>query len=112
MSASSARSIWVRRLRWRHSRRSVPTGWVCMAGTIPARRSRSSTTEVKRLRRLELTGSYNQPPGRISMKKLLAMIVAAAFASTAFAQKDVTDKKGGTVTDKKGEAVHTKDVKE
>jgi hypothetical protein len=47
------------------------------------------------------------------MKKLLAMIVAAAFASTAFAQsKDVTDKKGGTVTDKKGGAVTTKDVKE
>jgi hypothetical protein len=47
------------------------------------------------------------------MKKLLAMLVAAAFASTAFAQsKDVTDKKGGTVTDKKGMAVTTKDIKE
>ena len=47
------------------------------------------------------------------MKKLVAMIVAAAFASVAFAQsKDVTDKKGSTVTDKKGGAVTTKDVKE
>ena len=45
------------------------------------------------------------------MKKLLAVIVAAAFASTTFAQpKDVTDKKGGTVTDKKGEAVTTKET--
>ena len=47
------------------------------------------------------------------MKKVLAMIVAAAFASAVFAQaKDVTDKKGGTVTDKKGGAVTTKDVKD
>lgn len=46
------------------------------------------------------------------MKKLLAIIVAAAFASTALAQKDVTDKKGGTVTDKKGAAVTTKAMKE
>jgi Ni/Co efflux regulator RcnB len=48
------------------------------------------------------------------MKKLLAVIVAAAFASVAFAQsKDVTDKKGSTVTDKKGSSnVTTKDVKE
>lgn len=47
------------------------------------------------------------------MKKLLATIVAAAFASAAFAQsKDVTDKKGATVTDKKGQAVTTKEIKE
>jgi len=47
------------------------------------------------------------------MKKVLAMLVAAAFASAAFAQsKDVTDKKGATVTDKKGGAVTTKDVKD
>lgn len=49
------------------------------------------------------------------MKKLLSVLVAAAFAATSFgvvAQKDVTDKKGGTVTDKKGEAVTTKEMKD
>ena len=50
------------------------------------------------------------------MKKLLSIIVAAAFASASFGvvaqSKDVTDKKGSTVTDKKGGAVTTKDMKD
>ena len=40
------------------------------------------------------------------MKKVLAIIVAAAFASAAFAQKDVTTKGGGATN------ATTKDVKD
>jgi hypothetical protein len=50
------------------------------------------------------------------MKKLLSVIVAAAFAAagfSAFAQsKDVTTKSGGAVADKGGTPVKTKEVKD
>lgn len=50
------------------------------------------------------------------MKKLLSVLVAAAFAATGFnavaQSKDVTTKGGTTVKTKDGKAVTTKDVKE